>query len=742
MVMWRDSKLMKRIAGLIIVALLLVLAYAVLATYNSYTKVVIQQQQEHLLVISRSVAQNMELFLSEQLRDVDILIKTPGFIDELQKYYRFGSVGGVKEYILSYMLSQQEGLSRIYLLDINGNEIFRYNQYPFLEEFSESELNFQELCRQGQTGMGSVFPIKDKHYGLTLVNTIYAGSGPIGYIVGIVDLQSLYKTLVAPLDARDSDYVTIKDETGLIVMHQNPNLLGINFRTDFADLLENPRYASFKNMLEHQYTHEEGTGFYRTFIHPGSDEIIAYTRMNLGGTSWFVSTTMPLSQALQPVNENLGQFAFLVVAIIAVLVVGAIVIQHLIRKRQRLEMQTRYLQEINATLEELHHNKEQVRHYQKLQTIGALAGSIAHEFNNLLTPIIGYCEFVKERLNRQDDIYEDIDEIHKAGKRAKEIVEQLLPFSRRENDSSTYTSVSLDAIIRDVTKMVRMILPSSIYMEENIRDLGANVYGSATQLHQVLLNLCTNAYQAMEPNGGILSISNRIIGVDELPEGYYYNEEVTRYGVVEVSDTGAGMSPDLLERIFDPFFTTKQSGEGTGLGLSVAMSIVSNHGGVIQVESTLGKGSRFSVYLPLTDLSITPETLLPAKKNQPSASIRLMLVDDEHQIVHYMKRRLIKAGYETESFTSAEKALAAFEQDPGKWGVVILDYTMPKYKGTDLARRMRKLAPSLPILLITGLVEKEAIQMQQQGVLSEILLKPIDFSQMIQMIERMTKQPE
>ena len=202
------------------------------------------------------------------------------------------------------------------------------------------------------------------------------------------------------------------------------------------------------------------------------------------------------------------------------------------------------------------------------------------------------------------------------------------------------------------------------------------------------------------------------------------------------------MSPDLLERIFDPFFTTKQSGEGTGLGLSVAMSIVNNHGGVIQVESTLGKGSRFSVYLPLTDLSITPETLLPAKKNQPSASIRLMLVDDEHQIVHYMKRRLIKAGYETESFTSAEKALAAFEQDPGKWGVVILDYTMPKYKGTDLARRMRKLAPSLPILLITGLVEKEAIQMQQQGVLSEILLKPIDFSQMIQMIERMTKQPE
>ncbi|HHY52668.1 MAG TPA: response regulator [Clostridiales bacterium] len=733
---------MKRIIGLMIAALLLVLAYAVLATYHSYTKTVIQQQQEHLLVISRSVAQNMELFLSEQLRDVDILVKTPGFVDEMEKYYEFGAVSGAKEYVLSYMLSQQEGLSRIYLLDINGNEVFRYNQYPFLEEFDESELNLKELCKVGQTGMGKVFCIKDKHYGLTLINTIYAGSGPIGYIVGIVDLQSLFKTLVAPLNARESDYITVKDETGRIVMHQNPNLLGVNLQTDYADLLEDPQYVSLKKVLEHQLTHEEGTGYYRTFLSPGSDEIVAYTRMNLGGTSWFVSATMPLSQALQPVNENLGQFAFLVVAIIAVLFVGAIVIQYLIRKRQRLEIQTRYLKEINATLEELHQNKEQVRHYQKLQTIGALAGSIAHEFNNLLTPILGYCEFIKERLNPQDEIYEDVDEIHKAGKRAKEIVEQLLPFSRRENDSSTYTSVSLDAIIRDVTKMIRMILPSSITLEENVRDLGANVYGSATQLHQVLLNLCTNAYQAMELNGGVLTISNRIVGVNELPEGYYPNEEATRYGVVEVSDTGAGMSPEVMEHIFDPFFTTKQAGEGTGLGLSVAMSIVNNHGGVIQVESTLGKGSKFSVYLPLTDISTAPEALQPTEKDQHCTAVRLMLVDDEHQIVQYMKRRLVKAGYETESFTSAEKALAAFEQNPRKWGAVIVDYTMPKYKGTDLARRMRKLAPTLPIILITGLVEKEAIQMQQQGVLSEILIKPIDFTVMLQMIERMTKQPE
>jgi len=198
----------------------------------------------------------------------------------------------------------------------------------------------------------------------------------------------------------------------------------------------------------------------------------------------------------------------------------------------------------------------------------------------------------------------------------------------------------------------------------------------------------------------------------------------------------------VMEHIFDPFFTTKQAGEGTGLGLSVAMSIVNHHGGVIQVESTLGKGSKFSVYLPLTDVSTTPEVLQPTEKDQHCTAVRLMLVDDEHQIVQYMKRRLVKAGYETESFTSAEKALAAFEQNPRKWGAVIVDYTMPKYKGTDLARRMRKLAPTLPIILITGLVEKEAIQMQQQGVLSEILIKPIDFTVMLQMIERMTKQPE
>lgn len=174
------------------------------------------------------------------------------------------------------------------------------------------------------------------------------------------------------------------------------------------------------------------------------------------------------------------------------------------KNQQNLKLEAAYLKDINHTLKELHQSREQVYHYQKLQTIGALASGIVHEFNNLLTPILGYSEFIRERMGPESEYYDDMSEIYEAGTRAKEIVEQLLPFSRRETDSTAYGPVNLEAVLQDDTKMVSMILPSNIRLEKGYKDIHATVYGSATQLHQVLLNLCSNAVQAMEGKGGTL----------------------------------------------------------------------------------------------------------------------------------------------------------------------------------------------------------------------------------------------
>lgn len=732
-------KVQHYLVALVMVILLAILAYALLSAYNTYTEMVIEQQQQHLLIISRAISKNLDLYLSEQIRDVEIMVKTPGFISAMRDYYDDGVVAGVKEYILSYMLAHYKGLSRIYLLDRDGSELFRYNQYPFLEEFDEELLELPRLSAMGRNGVGGVFEIDPNHYGVSLVNIIYAGDDYLGCVIGLADMDTLYSQFVAPLDFRDSDYIMVKDQTGTVIMHHSREMVGFNYFEDLGPLSADARYQSLEAMLRQQYEYEEGTSLYTSHtgnIHPPVDEITAYTRINLSDTTWFVSAAMPISQALQPVNENLGRFGLLAVVTFAIVGVAITAIYTLQKNRQRLTMQTRYLQDLNHTLEELHQSREQIRHYQKLQTIGALAGGIAHEFNNLLTPIMGYCEFIQEQLGPQSEYAEDLEEIHKAGSRAKEIIEQILPFSRRESDTSGYATVSVDAILRDAIKMVRMILPSSIVLEEEMLASGINVFGSAAQLNQVLLNLCTNAYQSMEPDGGRMQVSCKLLTPQQLPERYRGADQPGSYVMITVSDNGCGMSPEVADRVFDPFFTTKEVGEGTGLGLSVVQSIIQNHGGHITLDTLQGVGSQFSITLPTTNAPVLPKVQSRQAQAETPQALTVLLVDDEPRVVRYLKKRLQKNGYTVEAHTAPEAALDAFHQTPDAWDLVILDYTMPRYKGTDLARQMKKRRPQMPVYLITGLVEKEALQMKQKGILDEILIKPLDYKELLRAVQR------
>lgn len=736
--MRRFLKNAKRITVFLFVALLLpALAYAVINTYNVYTQMVIEQQQQHLLTISRAVSQSLTLYISEQLRDVEILTKTPGFLEAFGKYYSSGETQSLKEYVLSYMLSQHQGISRMYLLDRAGKVVFKYNQYPFIEDFDEEILKLDTLADPNLSGIGSVFQINANHYGMTILNTISAGSGYVGTAVGIVDLDTLYEQFVGSLNVRDNGYIMVKDSTGTVIMHPQREMISFNYFHDTPGSQETNRADDLSTMLQREYHYEEGTAIYRNTtngILPDSDEIAAFSRMNLGGVSWFVSAVMPYSGAIQLVNENMGKFGILVAAILSLIAFSISVIYSLQKQRQKLELETNYLKDINHTLEELHESREHVRHYQKLQTIGTLAGGIAHEFNNLLTPIMGYSEMIKEQLDPQDEFYEDIDEIYKAGHRAKEIVEQILPFSRHETDSSSYSSISFDVVVRDALKMVCMILPSSIRLETQLRSTAANVFGSATQLNQVLLNLCSNAYQSMEATDGTLTITTRILPADALPEKFGSLEG--NYVELVVMDTGCGMSEEILEHMFDPFFTTKEIGEGTGLGLSVVRNILVSHSGFIDVKSEIGKGSEFIVYLPVTEL---PEAMKKEAKRQQemAGNGSLLLVDDDERVLRHLIKCLSHKGYAVDAYSDPEDALEQFKKTPDQWSLLIVDYTMPKLKGTVLAQEIKKLRPQLPVLLITGLVEKDSLKMQQEEVINEIMSKPLGMKELLAVVAKL-----
>ena len=733
---FRWGKTAKMLIAALLAGLLSALLFAVYNTYDAYTQMMIAQQQQHLLITARAVSQNLSLYLSEQLRNVEILTQTPGFLTQFHTYYETGDQKGLKEYVLSYMLSQNQGVSRLYLLDQNGDEVFRYNQYPFLESFDESVLHLDQLAEGRQTGLGSAFRISPQHYGLTMVNSITDGSDYLGAVVSVLDMDALYQQYMAPLQGTVD--IIVKNERGTVIMHPESEMLTFNYFRDIQGLDTLPEYESLWDMLQLQYQQEEGVAIYRACsggILPEREEISAFSRMNLSGTSWYISAVMPYSQVVRMVNENLNRFAFLVTVIFVLIASSILIIYGLQKNRQKLQIETRYLRDMNRTLEELHESREQVRHYQKLQTIGALAGGIVHEFNNLLTPIMGYSEFLKQQLGPENEYYEDIDEIYKAGGRAKEIVDQILPFSRRETDSTQYNVVNLNAVIWDALKMVRMLLPSSVRLVVKPYSGPINIYGSATQIHQVLLNLCTNAYQAMESSGGTLTVATRRVFQDQLPEQYHPVAE-GEFVRLEVSDTGCGIPPEMLSRIFDPFFTTKAAGDGTGLGLSVVQNILISHGGFIEAESAVGRGSRFLVYLPVTS------QLLAAAAQEESGGGRtgmgsVLLVDDEVRVVRYFKRRLVHQGYQVDAFTDPEEALNAFRSNPGQWDLLIVDEAMPKLRGTALLQHMKQQNHSLRVILVTGLVGDSAIRLHAERQIDEILTKPVEFEALAEAVARL-----
>ena len=347
---------------------------------------------------------------------------------------------------------------------------------------------------------------------------------------------------------------------------------------------------------------------------------------------------------------------------------------------------------------EQHNMEAELRQAQKMQAIGTLSAGIAHDFNNILTPIIGYTELIMSDSMEQTQTKWMMERILNASHRAKELVRQILTFSRQTEQERKPVQVSL--IIKEALRLLRASLPTTIEIRQNIMS-NALVVGDPTQIHQVLMNLCTNAGHAMQEKGGILEVSLTDVNLME-------EESISRHPKViadscirlTVSDTGHGMPPTILERIFDPFFTTKERSKGTGMGLSVVHGIVENHGGIISVSSEPGKGARFNIYFPvfIDETTITIDTSTPL----PAGSERILLVDDELPVVETGKHVLETLGYDVTTRTSSVEALELFKAKPGNFDMVITDMTMPNMTGDKLAKELLHIRPDIPIIICTG----------------------------------------
>jgi PAS domain S-box-containing protein len=370
-----------------------------------------------------------------------------------------------------------------------------------------------------------------------------------------------------------------------------------------------------------------------------------------------------------------------------------------------------------------------LRQAQKMEAIGTLAGGIAHDFNNILTPILGYSEMLMASLPKDSLEREHEEQVVRAANRARDLVKQILTFSRQNEHERSPVQVHL--IVKEALKLMRSSIPANIDIETKIADDCCYVLADPSQIHQMLLNLCTNAYHAMRETGGnlVVTISRITIAPDDYTEDFAL--KAGTWLKLTVSDTGVGMDKQHVEKIFDPYFTTKKKGEGTGLGLSVVHGIVKSHQAHITVYSEPGIGSEFNVYFPCVQDMVPTTVPLPAPQDIPTGhQERLLIVDDEEPVAGLLKRILEQLNYEVTAVSGSAKALEIFKEKHTDIDLVLTDMSMPGMSGAQLATELLKIKPGLPIVLCTGFSEVVNEENASDMGFSGFLLKPVFKSQL------------
>ena len=376
---------------------------------------------------------------------------------------------------------------------------------------------------------------------------------------------------------------------------------------------------------------------------------------------------------------------------------------------------------INYDITEEKELKEQIQQTQKMESIGNLAGGIAHDFNNLLFPIIGMSELLMEDLATDGPDWKKAEEILKAAQRGSELVKQILAFSRQSEHKKIPTRVQ--QVLKEVLNLSRSTIPSIIEIDHSIQPDCGLIMADPTKIHQVAMNIITNAYHAVEAKGGKITVK-----LEEMPlatSGFLDTDlGPGNYAVLSISDTGPGMSESVIPKIFDPYFTTKEKGKGTGLGLAVVYGIIKDHRGAITVKSEIGSGTTFTVYLPLMEKPGDVQSIEPIEACK-GGDERILVVDDEETVANLEEKVLERLGYQVTKCIKSRDALALFQSNPGSYDLILSDMTMPDLTGDQLAIKIKSIRPDIPVIICTGFSEKIDAKKAKKIGIDGFLTKPV-----------------
>ena len=571
----------------------------------------------------------------------------------------------------------------------------------------------------------------DRHY---LVLKEKAGEDTVCLVT---DAEAFYEQLVSDIHVGENGYLVIKNDENRVIMHPERAQWGLDILAGRLALHKdaNLDLTSLQNLLDAQLTEESGIMDYYSYwwtdpALPRVRKVSAFRRIDIGDSFWTVSAVLDYDDLYRPVAVSFRKVTQ--VFGLGVLVLAAVMayIFALLLKNRRSADKITALKEVNGALEELHRSEETLAHTQRLQLMGTLTGGIAHEFNNFLTPITGYADLIMAEADPDSDVYDNAQEISDAAEKARDVVRQISAMSRK-NVETVYETLTAEKLLDKTMKLVRTNCPRQVELRTEFAAGDACILGNATQLQQVILNICVNGVHAMGAAGGTLTVGADVVERAAL-FAHFPDEKIPadwqKYLCIRITDTGCGMDKDTLQHIFEPFFTTKKSGEGTGLGLAVAEQIIHTHRGWLCADSTPGEGSTFYIYLPVQEQTRQQEYLQWGQRHD----LRILAADDNRKVLDLLEKDFGRLGLSITTCARRENMQGFLRDTP--YDVLLIDESLADGSGVDFCMAIQNQYPALTRIVMAAAPTREIVDAKRHKIIDGYIVKPVAASTLMEVI--------
>lgn len=732
---WREINVRFHLGIAAAFALAAALALGLVYSFNQYKDQIIEEQEEQLLTIAKAVSNSISVYTDFYFADL-LDVNTYDEYQEAGKLYlETGEEGPIRKFLTEHMRIQNEDVSNFLVSSDPEND----GEHEVLIQGGEDRTYTSVNYFDGKEKDSRIDILQDEENQFYLGLSMPTLDGSLR-LYFVINIERMYQKVASYIKVGQNGYVMIKDSTGRILMHPVKKQIGKDVISGREAMYPDFDLSELETLIEHQKQGREAAEIYHSYwwtdeVPQRVKKIAAYTPVWFQDDFIIVSAVIDYDEIAAPISQAMISISLLTIALMTTFVVVLYKLRISSIARTRAEEENEYLRELNSKLEELRRRQEQMAHNQRLQLMGTLTGGIAHEFNNLLTPIMGYSGMILAEADPADDVYDSAQEIYSAAEKAKEIIRQIASLSRKQPGTAVKPLEIRQAAER-VLRIIDTVIPPNVHLTTCFSWTdGCHIRCSETEFNQIILNLCTNAFYAMRSRDGHLGLGGNMVSGEEAKLLFHAPQYEKDYASFWVEDDGEGIPEQQQSHIFDPFFTTKQAGEGTGLGLSTVTSILESLGGGIRVESKPGQGSRFTFYLPLCKGGREEGAGLnrPAGGDRGSAR-RILLVEDDKKILKLFDKALTAAGFEVTAIGNPLDAEAVLRQ--GGIDVIVTDYAMPKMNGAQIAALARTLGLHCKVILITGLVEDQVLEYYRKNLIHELLLKPLECQTLIDAVNR------